>query len=262
MDRRKTKKTRRRLLRSTSLVATFGFSAALGASAMAHDSFVNARPTADAAASRMAPADAAGSESRAALADFGGTAPSRSAREVADWALASHDPQGLPFLIVDKRAATLYVFDARGRLAGSSPVLLGLAHGDDSVPGIGDRPMERIRPHERTTPAGRFLAERGVNLHGEDILWIDYDAAVSMHRVRTSNPKERRLERLRTPTIDDNRISYGCINVPARFYERFVVPAFSEGHAVVYVLPETRSAREQFRFDVPARSAVRAEAGV
>lgn len=193
-----------------------------------------------------------------AHAEFGDARPSRIAREVADWALASNDPRGLPFLIVDKPAATLYVFDANGTLVGASPVLLGLARGDDSVPGIGTRPMAQIRPDERTTPAGRFLAERGVNSHGEDVMWVDYDAAVSMHRVRATNPKERRLERLRTPTIADNRISYGCINVPARFYESYVVPAFSRGHAVVYVLPETRSMQEQFG---PGVASARAAAG-
>jgi len=184
--------------------------------------------------------------SRPAVADFISATPSHGAREVADWAVASDDAHGLPFLIVDKPAATLYVFDAGGRLTGSSPVLLGLAHGDDSVPGIGERPMAQIRPNERTTPAGRFRAERGVNSHGEDIMWIDYDAAVSMHRVRATNPKERRLERLRSATIADNRISYGCINVPASFYERHVVPAFAAGHAVVYVLPETKPLRDYF----------------
>ncbi len=185
-------------------------------------------------------------EARAGTADFTDASLSRAARQVADWALASGDPAGLPFLIVDKRAATLYVFDANGKLAGSSAVLLGLARGDDSVPGIGERPMAQIRRGERTTPAGRFMAERGINAHGEDIMWIDYDAAVSMHRVRATNPKERRLERLRTSTIEDNRISYGCINVPSRFYDRHVVPAFAAGRAVVYVLPETRPWREQF----------------
>jgi len=184
--------------------------------------------------------------SRPVVADFVSATPSHGAREVADWAVASDDAQDLPFLIVDKPAATLYVFDAGGRLAGSSPVLLGLARGDDSVPGIGTRPMAQIRPNERTTPAGRFLAERGVNSHGEDIMWVDYDNAVSMHRVRATNPKERRLERLRTPTIADNRISYGCINVPKRFYERHVVPAFAAGHAVVYVLPDAKPLRDYF----------------
>jgi len=191
-------------------------------------------------------------QARDRQADFGDVPASSAAREVADWAIATDDPGGLPFLVVDKAAATLYVFDAAGRLVGSSPVLLGLARGDDSAPGIGERPMARIRPWERTTPAGRFVAERGVNSHGEDIMWVDYDAAISMHRVRATNPAERRLERLRTPTIADNRISYGCINVPARFYEQRVIPAFAAGRAVVYVLPETRSVREQFAIGASA----------
>lgn len=183
---------------------------------------------------------------RSTVADFGSANPSHDVREIADWALASKDHDGLPFLIVDKPAATLYVFDANGVLVGSSPVLLGLARGDDSVPGIGARPMKQIRPDERTTPAGRFLGERGINSHGEDIMWVDYEDAVSMHRVRATNPKERRLERLRTPTVADNRISYGCINVPKRFYERHVVPAFAAGHAVVYVLPDIKPLRDYF----------------
>ena len=37
----------------------------------------------------------------------------------------------------------------------------------------------------------------GVNASGEDILWVDYDNAISMHRVRPTNPAERRLERER-----------------------------------------------------------------
>ena len=85
-------------------------------------------------------------------------------------------------------------------------MLLGLARGDDSVPGIGERKMSEIRPEERTTPAGRFNSEPGINLQGEDIVWIDYDAAVSMHRVRTNNKKERRLERLASAHPEDHRI--------------------------------------------------------
>lgn len=178
--------------------------------------------------------------------DFAAAGLSAVALRIADWALATGDAGGLPFLIVDKRAAALHVFDSNGRLTGSSAVLLGRAPGDDSVPGIGERPIAEIRPHERTTPAGRFVAERGVNVHGEDILWIDYDDAISMHRVRATNPKERRLERLRTPSIEDNRISYGCINVPVAFYEQRVMPAFDSGVAVVYVLPEERPLHEYF----------------
>lgn len=67
-----------------------------------------------------------------------------------------------------------------------APVLLGLAVG------------ERIR-------AGYRPAEAGV-----EILWVDYDAPISLHRVITTMPKERRAQRLASQTPLDNRISYGC----------------------------------------------------
>ena len=150
------------------------------------------------------------------------------------------------YVVVDKRLATVSVLDGRGKLLGTSPVLLGAAVGDDSAPGIGTRPMAQVLPHERTTPAGRFLAEPGHNAQGEDIVWVDYDTAVSFHRVRVANPSDRRLQRLATPTANDNRISYGCINVPVNFYNNVLRPAMTESGAVVYVLPETRSWQQVF----------------
>ena len=166
---------------------------------------------------------------------------SAQARQLVRWVLQSGDNKGLPFAVIDKKNARVTVLTASGQARGSSPVLLGLARGDDSVPGIGERKMADIRPEERTTPAGRFLAEHGRNANGEDIVWIDYDAAVSMHRVRANNKVERRLERLATPTPADNRISYGCVNVPAAFYERVIMKTFDVQNAVVYVLPDVKS---------------------
>lgn len=169
--------------------------------------------------------------------------PARAQGEVeslVQWVRATGDNQGAVFAVVDKKGARVHVFDAGGKKRASAPILLGLARGDDSVPGIGERPMAQIRPEERTTPAGRFASEPGRNLKGEDIVWVDYDAAVSMHRVRATNPAERRLERLATPGVEDNRISYGCINVPAAFYDAHVKPTLGARRGVVYVLPETR----------------------
>jgi hypothetical protein len=169
------------------------------------------------------------------------------ARRLADWIERTGDNGQRPFYVVDKRNARLHVFDANARLVATSPVLLGLARGDESVPGIGERKMSEIRPHERTTPAGRFIGERGRNHTGETIVWVDYDAAVSMHRVRANDKRERRLERLASATIADNRISYGCINVPAAFYDAHVWPVFAQRRtAMVYVLPETRALESVF----------------
>lgn len=165
---------------------------------------------------------------------------------MAEWVVDSGDNRSMPFVIVDKTEAKVFVFSADGRLRGAARALLGLARGDEAVPGIGDRKLSSIRPEERTTPAGRFVASLDFNVHGKDILWVDYDGAVSLHRVITTNPKERRLQRLATPTSFDKRISYGCINVPTKFYENVVRPAFTGTNGVVYVLPETKSPRDVF----------------
>jgi hypothetical protein len=171
---------------------------------------------------------------------------SEDVRWTTSWITQTHDNGGRPFAILDKKNARLHVFRADGNLRASSPVLLGLAKGDHSVPDIGTRPIADIRPEERTTPAGRFMIEPGKNSHGEDILWVDYDAAISMHRVRPVNPAERRLQRLASPTSADNRISYGCINVPVAFYNKVLSPTFNTQQGIVYVLPETMPVRDAF----------------
>ena len=90
--------------------------------------------------------------------DFKGEAASEDARKVADWIIASGDNSGLPFIIVDKISAKVFVFTAQGDIRGAASALLGLGFGDDSVPGIGQRKLATITPAERTTAAGRFEA--------------------------------------------------------------------------------------------------------
>jgi hypothetical protein len=189
------------------------------------------------------------------LADFGKADASAEAVHVANWVSYTRNNRGKPFVLIDKKNARLYVFDARGKLRSDAPVLLGSAIGDDSAPGVGDKPLSQLKDDEKTTPAGRFLAQPGRNTHGHDILWIDYKAAVSMHRVLKVGD-ERRHERLASPEIDDNRISNGCVNVPVAFYNSVLKPAVGRKGAYVYVLPETRSVQKVFgSYDVAAKAA-------
>ena len=167
-------------------------------------------------------------------------------RHTAEWVVDSRDNRNLPFVIVDKTDGKVFIFHADGRLRGAAPALMGLAVGDDSVPGIGDRTLSSILPQERTTPAGRFVAALDHNLQGKEILWVDYETAISLHPVITSNPMERRAERLATPSPLDNRITYGCINVPVQFFKQVVVPAFKTSNGIVYVLPETMRLQAAF----------------
>jgi len=193
-------------------------------------------------------------------ADFKAEPASPQARQLADWALDAGDNKGLPFAVVDKAGAKVFIFDRDGRLLGAAPALIGLTLGDESVPGIGQRKISTILAHERTTPAGRFVASLEPSLRGDPILWVDYDGGVAMHRV-IDVPKERRLQRLASANPLDRRITYGCINVPSAFFDRVVRATFQASRGIVYVMPESRPLSEVFgSYEVESAAAAAAPA--
>ena len=165
-------------------------------------------------------------------------------RTAALWVAANADNQRLPFVVIDKKNAQIFVFGVDHQLKGVSPVLLGLALGDDGLVSMVGRDVSSLRPSERTTPAGRYAAEPGHNLRGEAIVWLDYDAQLAIHRLRPDAQHERRAHRLATPNVHDNRISLGCVVVPVAFYENVIGPMLGSSRSVVYVLPETRPLME------------------
>ena len=193
-----------------------------------------------------APADplAPLAESSVAAAD----STSDAAGQVVRWVSRTHDNQGHPFVIVDKVRAQVLAFDSDGQPAGASAALLGITRGDDSAPGVGDRELRKIPVADRTTPAGRFVAKYGPAGGGHSrVLWVDYGTAVSLHPVVAANAKEHRSQRIKSATPDDNRITFGCINVPASFYTKVVKPLFGgKDGGIVYILPETKTLVEVF----------------
>jgi hypothetical protein len=176
---------------------------------------------------------------------------SQSVVDVAGWAIATKDHGRLPFAVVDKQAAQIFVFDAEGRLRGIAPVLLGSAVGDHSAPGVGDRELADIPQADRTTPAGRFFAGYGPALGVKEALWIDYATAVSLHPIMNTADGKRRRRWIASPTPDDNRVTHGCINVSPDFYRRIVQPVLGR-QAIFYVLPDEMTLAEALPgFDPP-----------
>jgi hypothetical protein len=208
--------------------------------------------TAASAQEAAAAADATASPDVAALSTE--PAPDETAQPVADatvltnWVIATRDNGDRPFMVIDKMSAELFVYDSNGQPLGHAPVLLGIAKGDDSTPEVGNRELSHIPVKDRTTPAGRFIAKMGPATGHKQVLWVDYGSAISLHPVITSNAREHRLRRLQSPTAGDNRITFGCINVPRDFYKSVVEPLFPDKSAtgVVYVLPDTKPVNEVF----------------
>lgn len=194
------------------------------------------------------------------LADFGKTEAPADVVHIANWVSYTRNNQNKAFVVVDKKQARMYLFEPNGKLKSDAPVLLGQAVGDVIPPGTASKPISQLKPHEKATPAGRFLARPGKNTHGDNVIWIDYNAAISLHRLRKVG-KENRAERMATADIGDNRISNGCVNVPPSFYDGLLRPTVLKKGAYVYVLPETKAPQQLFgSYDVANKATQVAQA--
>ena len=168
------------------------------------------------------------------------------ARYVEHWIHEKGDDHGRPFVIVDKKAARIYVFGAGGTLVGMSSTILGQSRGDIPVPGAGQKDPSRLLPDERKTPAGRFESQPGRNLHGEPVVWVDYDTGIAIHRVRPGISQMQRQTSLATEDPNNKRLSLGCVVVPEPFFLNVVLPTLGRVHGTVYVLPEDGPVQAMF----------------
>lgn len=174
-------------------------------------------------------------------------APTPDQQRMAAWIGGSGDNHALPFAVIDKNGASLILYDGHGKAIAQVPVLIGIAPGDTATPGVGSKTLGEIGPAEKTTPAGRYLARFGYAAGRQKVLWVDYTNSVAIHPIPADAAKgEMRRERLLSPEPDDNRITFGCINVPRAFYGAALRPLFQKKGGYVYILPDTRSAEDVF----------------
>lgn len=153
-------------------------------------------------------------------------------KDTASHVVQTKDNGGKPFIVADKMSGNITLFDANGKALTTTPALYGSEVGDT------------LQGTNRQTPAGRFtltyskedksLGDMQV-LDGVSMQDGNTNYVWAIHRV--INPKgENRLNRLTSKTASDNRISNGCINVPAEFFNKYLDKQFD---GVLYVLPET-----------------------
>lgn len=160
------------------------------------------------------------------------TTLSQQVKDTASHVVQTKDNGGKPFIVADKMSGNITLFDANGKVLTTAPALYGSEVGDT------------LQGTNRQTPAGRFtltyskddksLGDMQV-LDGVSMQDGNTNYVWAIHRV--INPKgESRLNRLSSKTASDNRISNGCINVPAEFFNKHLNRQFD---GVLYVLPET-----------------------
>ena len=181
-------------------------------------------------------------------ADFGKIEASVTASIVGDWVVGSGNNNGKPFTIVDKGGATMYVFNADGKLLGAAPVLLGAAKGDYLSDEARNKSLDQTLPEDKITPAGRFEGKLAKSReYGTTIDFLRGDNAYyAIHQVYLGTPSEKRQQRLNTETVEDNRISYGCVNIGKDFYFNVIEKNFQNG-GIVYITPDNQSLEQTFK---------------
>lgn len=159
---------------------------------------------------------------------------SRPASAVNSWVQQSKDNAGRPYIIADKQSGEIHVVGADGQVKATAPALYGRKMGDGMT--IGETPAGIFTIHQEAAPAsyGGDLQQFATAPDGD---------VYAIHRVLTNN-KQDRPGRLASPTAEDNRISLGCINIPADLYNKYLSGKFD---GKLYVLPDQRSLGDVFK---------------
>jgi hypothetical protein len=142
------------------------------------------------------------------------------------------------FMVADKPNGMMHIFKEDGSHALSDPTLYGKDKGDV---------MEAVSSLEggaKITPAGKFtLKSMKSEYAGKQMLVLveskDSTGYIAIHAADVSTPSENRLGRLDTPTAEDNRVSYGCINTKHNTFVDKIVPNIdSLDGGLIFVLPD------------------------
>ena len=122
-----------------------------------------------------------------------------------------------PSITIDKKAGTISVYYPETNKTITQPALLGKIKSNTLDMSKYDRPSKT----DYITPAGTFKITKMFSwrLNEPMAVFIKGKSSVSaIHPVWMKNPNQRRVQRLLSPTPDDNRITGGCVNVDSKFF--------------------------------------------
>ena len=181
-------------------------------------------------------------------ADFGDVTPSATTAVLAAYVVGTNDNRGMPFILTDKPTATSYVFDAKGTLMAVGPTLMGAARYADVLPTSAlNKTVAQTTQAEKVTPAGRYEGKvEPSDAYGSSFRFIELgNSTISGHIAYTGTPSEKRPQRLSTPTVDDNFITYGCLNYGEKFYKDHIEVQFTNG-GIQYITPMVQTLEQTF----------------
>jgi hypothetical protein len=140
-----------------------------------------------------------------------------------------------PVVTVDKVKATISVYWPETKKTITQPALLGRVKANELDMGVydGNKPFNHI------TPSGEFKLTKMLSWKLDEFMLVFVKGDIKLaaiHPLWNGNPDQRRIQRLKSETPDDNRVTSGCINVDSDFYYT-VLNTLPDG-TIVNILPE------------------------
>ncbi len=145
------------------------------------------------------------------------------------------------FVIVDKPRAEMYIIGKDKKMIAQFPILLGKAKGENI--NMADVDTDEPGPYA-TTPAGEYrigqnrdsINQKSFKLYKGKIFSIYGTENLAMH-ITYPPELEKRTKALNTPSVEDNRLSWGCINVDEKNFDKYIQGKISE-NAILFVTPD------------------------
>lgn len=161
-----------------------------------------------------------------------------------DSVMSSENKTIEPYVIADKPTATVFLFDSQNNIIAKFPALFGQAKGE--APNSADANSD-IAGSGATTPAGSYKMSLGKNMKAQDlnlyhgkIFRIEGTSNLAFHITYPGELAER-TKALKTKTTEDNRMSWGCINISEENFDKYVTPYLSKDNQKLYITPDNQN---------------------
>ena len=168
---------------------------------------------------------------------------------------------GKGFMIADKPNGMLHVFRADGSVLVQDAALYGKDIGD--VKGA----VSSLKGGAKITPAGKFTLQAvpDSDYAGGMVLTLvetqEDGGIIAVHAAYLGDAKENRSGRLASPSAQDNRISYGCVNTSHDTFLKSILPNIDMlNGGMIFVLPDDQTATAaMFPAKTPAPTPAKAQ---
>lgn len=157
----------------------------------------------------------------------------------------------LNYLIVNKKKCNAVVYSPKGDTLQTFEVILGKSKGDKRAGGYWNHEKN---PRCYTTPGeytmnhiGSQKGSSNERLYKNNVFWLKGDhtekaslgkQATAVHQIPDSRVKQNRLNALNSGSLEDNRKSFGCVELTSQDCE--TLKTYIKPGSKIYILPEEK----------------------